>query len=101
MEKPQQVPPEFSDRHDVVQTICLWRSRTCYRLEILRRFGKSEENAYVAMLWVEEEQGGNRRLVRDVSFPWTHHDSAEAAVEQALESLTAKLRYASVGETEV
>jgi len=78
----------------------MWRSRTCYRIEILRRFGKSE-NAYVALLWVEEEQGGNRRLVRDVSFPWTHHPSAEAAVEQALESLAAKLRYSSVGETEV
>ena len=101
MEKSQQLPPEFSDRHDVVKTICLWRNRICYRVEILRRFGKQEENAYVALLWVEQEQGGQRRLVRDVSFPWTHHESADAALEQALESLTAKLRYASVGETEV
>ncbi|MBZ5593224.1 MAG: hypothetical protein LAP39_13365 [Acidobacteriia bacterium] len=101
MEKPQPLPPEFSDRHDVVKTICLWRSRICYRIEILKRFGKPEESAYVALLWVEQEQGGQRRLVRDVSFPWTHHESAEAALEQALESLTAKLRYASVGESEV
>ena len=92
--------PEFSDRQDLVQTVCLWRSRTCYRIEIMRRAGKPE--AYVALLWVEEEQqGGHRTLVRDVSFPWTHHESAEAALEQGLESLTAKLRYASVGETEV
>ena len=101
MEKAQQLPPEFSDRHDVVHTICVWRNRVCYRIEILRRFGKPEENAYVALLWVEEEQGGNRRLVRDVSFPWTHHDCSEAALDQALESLAAKVRYASVGETEV
>jgi len=98
MEKPLQA--EFSERHDLVQTVCLWRSRTCYRIEIMRRSGKPE--AYVALLWVEEEQpGGQRRLVRDVSFPWTHHESAETALEQALESLVAKLKYASVGETEV
>jgi len=66
----------------------------------MRRCGKPE--AYVALLWVEEEQqGGQRTLARDVSFPWTHHDSAETALEQALESLVAKLKYASVGETEV
>jgi hypothetical protein len=100
MEKPQQLNPEFSDRHDLVQTVCLWRSRTCYRIEIMRRSSKPE--AYVALLWVEEEQqGGHRTLVRDVSFPWTHHESAGSALEQALESLAAKLRYASVGETEV
>lgn len=101
MEKPQQSVPEFSDRHDVVKTICVWRNRICYRIEVLRRFGKPEDNAYVALLWVEQEQGGQRRLVRDVSFPWTHHESAESALEQALESLTAKLRYGTVGETEV
>jgi hypothetical protein len=100
MEKPQQLNPEFSDRHELVQTVCLWRGRICYRIEIMGRSGKPE--AYVALLWVEEEQqGGHRTLVRDVSFPWTHHESAEAALEQALESLVAKLRYASVGETEV
>ena len=100
MEKPQQLHPEFSDRHDLVQTVCVWRGRTCYRVEIIRRLGESE--GYVALLWVEEEQpGGHRTLVRDVSFPWTHHESAETALNQALESLVAKLRYASVGETEV
>lgn len=101
MEKPQQLPPEFSDRHDVVQTICLWRNGTCYRIEIIRRFGNPEEHAYVALLWLEEEQGGQRRLVRDVSFPWTHSESAETALAQALVSLAAKLRYASTGETGV
>lgn len=100
MEKPQQLHPEFSDRHDLFQTVCLWRGRTCYRIEIMRRSGKPD--AYVALLWVEEEQqGGQRTLVRDVSFPWTHHESAETALQQALESLAAKLKYASVGETEV
>ena len=98
MEKPQ-LPPEFSDRHDVVQTVCLWRNGTCYRIEIIRRFGKPEEHAYVALLWLEEEHGGQRRLVRDVSFPWTHSERAEDALAQALESLAAKLRYSKTGET--
>lgn len=92
---------EFSDRHDVVRTVCVWRDRNCYRIEIIQRHAKPEEGAYAALLWIEEEQAGRRVLVRDVSFPWVHHESAEAALERALESLAAKLKYASDGETEV
>ena len=100
MEKPQQLPPEFSDRHDVVQTVCLWRNRTCYRIEIIKRVGKPDGPAYAALLWLEQEQGTRRILVRDVGFPWTHCETGEAALEQALEALAAKVRYVSVGEAE-
>jgi hypothetical protein len=98
MDNPQQRASEFSDRHDVVQTVCVWRNGTCYRIEIIRRAGKQEEGAYAALLWLEEEQAGRRVLVRDVSFPWVHHESAESALDHALGSLEAKLKYASTGE---
>jgi hypothetical protein len=101
MDKPQPRIPEFSDRHDVVKTICVWRNGTCYRIEVIQRFGKPDGQAYAALLWVEEEQAGRRVLVRDVSFPWVHHESAESALDHALESLALRLGYASTGETEV
>jgi hypothetical protein len=91
----------FSDRHDVVQTVCVWNDGTCYRIEIIKRSERPEEHAYTTLLWVEEDQGGRRILVRDVTFPWVHRESAESALDHALESLAAKLKYASAGDTEI
>lgn len=87
-----QTDSPFSDRHDSVKTVYVWRERTCYRIEVVRRAGISEETAYAALLWIEQEHGaGHRMLVRDVTFPWVHHESAETALDQALESLAARL----------
>ena len=102
MDKDQPVPGPLADRHDLVRTVCVWRNGTCYRIEIIRRCGDSDgQSSYAALLWAEEEQAGKRILVRDVGFPWTHHQSAEAALEIALDSLSARLRYSSTGEVEV
>jgi hypothetical protein len=98
MKNPRQSESPFSDRHEVVKTVCVWRERTCYRIEIIRRISK--EAAYAALLWTEEEQGGRRVLVRDVSFSWVHHETAESAMSHAMEALAAKLQYASSGESE-
>ncbi len=92
---------EFSDRHEVVKTVCVWRDGTCYRIEIIKRLGTTEKCAFVALLWTEEKRDGTRALVRDVTFPWVHHVSAESALDCALESLAAKLRYPSTGDKEV
>jgi hypothetical protein len=100
MTGPQQGNPEFSDRHELVKTVCVWRDGACYRIEIIRRLGKPEQGAYAALLWLEEEQAGRRVLVRDVKFPWVHYESADAALDHAMEALAAKLRYGSAGETE-
>jgi hypothetical protein len=40
-------------------------------------------------------------LVRDIAFPWVHHESAESALNHALQSLAAKLKYSSPGAMEV
>ena len=101
MENPQTPEFPFADRHDVVRTVCVWKNGACYRIEIIQRFGKPDGQAYAALLWAEEEQAGRRVLVRDISFPWVHHESAESALNHALASLAAKFKYASVGETEV
>jgi hypothetical protein len=98
MKNPEQSESPFSDRHEVVKTVCVWRDRTCYRIEIIKRISK--EAAYAALLWIEEEQGGRRVLVRDVSFTWVHHETPESAMDHAMESLTAKLTYAASGESE-
>lgn len=100
MSGPQQGNPEFSDRHEVVKTVCVWRDGTCYRIEIIRRLGKAEQGAYAALLWLEEEQAGRRVLVRDVTFPWVHYESTDSALDHAMEALAAKLRYGSAGEAE-
>jgi hypothetical protein len=92
---------EFSDRHEVVKTVCVWRDGACYRIEIIKRLGTPGELAYAALLWTEEEHEGRKVLVRDVAFPWVHHESAASALERALESLASRLKYASAGETEV
>ena len=82
----------FSDRHDVVKTVCVWKDHACYRIEVIERAGKSKEHSYSTLLWVEQEHGPGRRiLVRDVTFPWVHHESVQSALDQALESLAAKL----------
>ena len=99
MKTSQESNPPFADRHDVVKTVCVWRDRTCYRIEIIKRLGRPEEPVYASLLWTEEEQGGRRILARDLTFPWVHHESAESALDHALESLAARLNYASAGET--
>jgi hypothetical protein len=100
-EAPREAAAEFSDRHEVVRTVCVWRNGACYRIEIIKRLGPPDACAYVALLWTEEEHQGKRALVRDVAFPWVHHDNAESAFELALESLAARLTYPSTGDTEV
>ncbi len=90
---PQSDSP-FSDRHDVVKTVCLWRNRTCYRIEIVERVvNPGEPVTYTALLWLEQEHGpGHRVLVRDVTFPWVHHDSADSALEHAIGFLEKRLK---------
>jgi hypothetical protein len=40
---------------------------------------------YTALLWMEKEHGAGRRvLVRDITFPWVHHESADSALEHAI-----------------
>ncbi len=82
----------FSDWHDVVRTVCFWRNGTCYRIEIIKRLEKQEEAVYAALVWVEEEHAAGRILVKDVTFPWVHRDSADAALDQALRFLAEKLQ---------
>ncbi len=84
----------FSDRHDVVKTVCLWRNGTSYRIEIIERIANlGERVTYTALLWMEQEQGvGHRVLVRDITFPWVHHESADAALGEAIGYLEARLR---------
>ena len=101
MDKPQSSERPFADRHDVIQTVCVWKNGTCFRIEIIKRCEKPEELSYAALLWVEEEHGGKRMLVHDITFPWVHHESPEAALEHAFEALAAKIRYVSAGESEV
>ena len=103
MDTPQPNAFPFSDRHDVVKTVCLWRNGTCYRIEIISRIRRADEGAgYAALLWIEEEHGAvHRVLVRDVTFPWVHHESAESALDHAISFLEAKLEPAGPGESEL
>ena len=82
------IETEFSDRHEVLRTVCVWRDGACYRIEIIKRLGPPGTCAYAALLWTEEEHAGKRALVRDVTFPWVHHDTADSALESALDALT-------------
>jgi hypothetical protein len=90
---PQSDSP-FSDRHDVVKTVCLWRNGTCHRIEIVERAAKPGERVtYTALLWMEKEHGASHRvLVRDITFPWVHHESADSAMEHAIGFLEARLK---------
>jgi len=92
----------FSDRHDVVKTVCLWRNGTCYRIEIIERASnRGEPVTYTALLWLEQEQAAGRRvLVRDIAFPWVHHESAGSALEHAIGFLEARLKPAAGLEAE-
>lgn len=88
----------FSDRHDVVKTVCLWQNGTCHRIEIVERAARRGERVtYTALLWMEEEEGAGRRaLVRDITFPWVHHESADSALEHAIGTLEARLNRVTV-----
>ena len=79
----------LTDRHELVKTVYLWRNGTCHRIEIVGRGGKpGEPVSYVVLLWVEREHGPNHRiLVRDVTFPWVHHDNPDSALKCAIEFL--------------
>jgi len=90
---PQSDSP-FSDRHDVVKTVCLWRNGTCHRIEIIERAARPGEQATcTALLWMEKEEGaGHRVLVRDTTFPWVHHESVASALEHAIGFLEARLK---------
>jgi hypothetical protein len=56
-----------------------------------------ERVTYTALLWMEEEEGAGRRaLVRDISFPWVHHESADSALEHAIGTLEARLNRVTV-----
>ena len=92
----------FSDRHDVVRTVCLWRNGTCHRIEIVERAANPGERAsYAALLWMEKEHGaGHRVLVRDITFPWVHHESADSALEHAIGFLAERLKPATGLEAE-
>lgn len=97
MKSAQESGSPFSDRHDVVKTVCLWRNGTCHRIEIIARAASHGERVtYTALLWLEEEQGAGRRvLVRDITFPWVHHESADSALEHAIGTLEARLARAT------
>jgi hypothetical protein len=102
MKNAQRNDSPFSDRHDVVKTVCLWRNGSCYRIEIVERAAKPGERVtYTALLWTEEEQGAGRRvLVRDITFPWVHHESADSALEHTIEFLETRLNPVSGREAE-
>ncbi len=101
MEKTPENSWPFSDRHEVVKTVCVWSDDgACHRIEIIKRTGKPETTAYAALVWSEEEREGRRYLVRDVSFPWVHHGDAEEALERTIATLAGRLRYKSVGDSE-
>jgi hypothetical protein len=102
MKSAQQSDSPFSDRHDVVKTVYLWRNGTCHRIEIVERAtNPGERVTYTALLWLEEEHGAGRRLlVRDIAFPWVHHESADSALEHAIGYLEARLRPARNSEAE-
>ena len=102
MKSAQQSDFPFSDRHDVVKTVCLWRNGTCHRIEIVgRAANRGERVTYTALLWMEEEHGAGRRvLVRDITFPWVHHESADSALEHAIGFLEARLKRVTGLESE-
>ena len=94
MKHAQQSDSPFSDRHDVVKVVCLWRNGTCRCIEVVGRTVKPvEHESYAALLWIEEEHGAGRRIiVRDVTFPRVHHESAELALDYAIAFPEAKLK---------
>jgi hypothetical protein len=100
MENQESGGSPFSDRHDVVRTVLVWRNKGCYRIEIIQRCAKPEEHAFAALLWTEEEHGGRRVLVRDITFPWVHRETAEAALDWALDHLATRLQPAASAENE-
>ena len=101
MEKTPESSSPFSDRHEVVKTVCIWGDNgACHRIEIIKRTEKPESPAFAALVWSEEEREGKRYLVRDVTFPWVHHGDADEALERSIETLAGRLNYKSVGETE-
>ncbi|HLJ47342.1 MAG TPA: hypothetical protein VKU01_15100 [Bryobacteraceae bacterium] len=101
MEKTLESPSPFSDRHEVVKTVCVWSDDgAIHRIEIISRTGKPASPGYAALVWSEEERDGRRYLVRDVTFPWVHHADAEETLERALETLASRLKYKSVGDSE-
>jgi hypothetical protein len=99
----QQSGSALLDRHDVVNAVYLWRNGTGHRIDVLRRAVKpGEPTSYVALLWAEEEHGAGRRiLVRDVTFPWVHHESAESALEHVIGFLQAKVTPRADAENEI
>jgi hypothetical protein len=99
----QQSGSALSDRHDLVKAVYLWRNGSCHRIEVLRRAVKpGEPTSYVALLWIEEEHGaGHRILVRDVTFPWVHHESTDSALDHVIGFLEAKLTPGAGAESEL
>ncbi len=76
----------------MVKVVCLWRNGACHRIEIVERAANpGDPVTYAALLWMEQEHGPGRRvLVRDVTFPWVHHGSADSALEHAIGFLEAR-----------
>jgi hypothetical protein len=51
----QQSDLPFSDRHDVVMVVCLWRNGTCHRIEVVRRVVKPGEHERYAAFYLAGE----------------------------------------------